>query len=304
MTTQMHFLGLVDVDTLVWSDVSDSSRYAAHGRRISHHTIRTYRRLSREFAEWCASTGKESLPASADAVAEFLSYLGTQGLRVPTLRSARSAIAYVHRRTGHEDPTATPVVTETLRALKEADGRSRASARPMTQDDFFAIRASACTPRDVSGMVPRVEDTKAARQRGMVDVALISLMRELGLRRSEAAALRWDDVRFGQDGDATLVVCRQEGRLPISEACTRDLEAIRTFGAPSDHRVFGLSPGQIGRRIRAAAKGAGLGDGYTPQSCRMGMDMAREDRSSATVMEAGRWRSPRVPARDMAKASL
>ena len=305
MQTQMHFPGLVDVDNLVWSDVSDGAGDAARGRRISHHTIRTYKRLSHEFVEWCASMGKESLPASTDAVAEYLTYLGTQGLRTPTLRAARSAIAYVHRRTGHEDPTAAPVVTETLRGLGQADGRPGSSARPLTQTDFLAIRESACNPREVSGMVPRMEDLETARERGLVDVAVISLMRELGLRRSEAAALRWDGVSFGRDGDATLVVRGQE-RLPISEACSRDLEAIRPFGGASSHRVFGLSPGQIGRRIRAVAKNAGLGDGYTGQSCRIGVaqDMAREGKSIRSVMEVGRWRFPQTPTRYMLNSSV
>ena len=35
--------------------------------------------------------------------------------------------------------------------------------------------------------------------------------------------------------------------------------------------VFGLSPRQIGRRVSAAAKAAGLGDGFTGHSGRVGM---------------------------------
>ena len=298
MDTQLHF------PTLLWSDMFDGVQATSHGPGISHHTTRAYRRLSADFGEWCMSEGERYLPASSDTVARYLTVMGKRGLRISTLRSARSAIAYVHCRTGHEDPTEGPLVTDTLRALKEADGRSGASARPLTQAEVFAIRESACDPRGISGMAPRKESTENARERGLVDIALVSLMREMGLRGSEAAELRWGDVRVGRDGDPTVVV-RGDERVSIGEACSRDLEAIRPVGDDPERRVFGLSPGQVGRRIRAAAMTAGLGDGYTGQSCRIGMaqDMAREGRPIGTVMEAGRWRSPRVPTRYMATAT-
>lgn len=44
---------------------------------------------------------------------------------------------------------------------------------------------------------------------------------------------------------------------------------------------------------------AGLGDGYTGQSCRIGVakDLRSKGEPIATVMEAGRWMSPGMPTR-------
>ena len=46
--------------------------------------------------------------------------------------------------------------------------------------------------------------------------------------------------------------------------------------------VFGLSPRQIGRRVQAAAVAAGLGEGFTGHSGRVGMaqDLAKSGVSS------------------------
>ena len=63
--------------------------------------------------------------------------------------------------------------------------------------------------------------------------------------------------------------------------------------------VFGLSASQIGRRIRAATKAAGLGDGFTGHSGRVGMaqDLAATGVDLPALMTAGRWKSSRMPAR-------
>ena len=63
--------------------------------------------------------------------------------------------------------------------------------------------------------------------------------------------------------------------------------------------VFGLSPRQIGRRVQAAARAAGLGEGFTGHSGRVGMaqDLARTGVELPALMTAGRWKSSRMPAR-------
>ena len=60
--------------------------------------------------------------------------------------------------------------------------------------------------------------------------------------------------------------------------------------------VFRLSSSQIGRRVSAAAKAAGLGEGF---SGRVGMaqDLAASGVELLELMTAGRWKSSRMPAR-------
>ena len=63
--------------------------------------------------------------------------------------------------------------------------------------------------------------------------------------------------------------------------------------------VFGLSASQIGRRVNAAAKAAGLGDGFTGHSSRVGMaqDLTSAGVELPALMNAGRWKNPKMPAR-------
>ena len=63
--------------------------------------------------------------------------------------------------------------------------------------------------------------------------------------------------------------------------------------------VFGLSASQISRRVNAAAKAAGLGEGFTGHSGRVGMaqDLAAAGVELPALMTAGRWKSSRMLAR-------
>ena len=63
--------------------------------------------------------------------------------------------------------------------------------------------------------------------------------------------------------------------------------------------VFGMTTRHIGNRIRAAAKAAGLGEGFTGHSCRVGMaqDLASTGTELPALMTAGRWKNSNMPAR-------
>ena len=128
------------------------------------------------------------------------------------------------------------------------------------------------------------------------------------MRRSEAAALTWGDVELRDNGTALITVRRsktdQEGEgitLYIGPQAGEALQAIMPAEKLLDRNthVFGLSPRQIGRRVSAAAKAAGLGDGFTGQIGRVGMaqDLAKTGAELPALMTAGRWKSSAMPAR-------
>ena len=82
-----------------------------------------------------------------------------------------------------------------------------------------------------------------------MDIALVSVMRDAMLRRSEAAALRWADVEFRHDGSARVTVRHSKGdheatgaTLYIGRAVAADLRAIHRPDASPEARVFGLRP--------------------------------------------------------------
>ena len=57
----------------------------------------------------------------------------------------------------------------------------------------------------------------------------------------------------------------------ITPRAMQDLDAIRPPDVDDGAPVFGLSPSQIARRIGAAARAAGLGDGFGGHRGRVGM---------------------------------
>ena len=150
----------------------------------------------------------------------------------------------------------------------------------------------------------RYESQETARSRGNLDIALISLMRDAMLRVSEAAALGWRDIESEADGTGRLLIRRSktdaEGQGAVAFLSVPTMAAlalIRNEAAAKDS-VFGLRPNQISARIKQAAQAADLGDGYSGHSPRVGMarDLARAGTELPSLMNAGRWRSPAMPA--------
>ena len=103
-------------------------------------------------------------------------------------------------------------------------------------------------------------------------MAMIGLMRDARLRVSEAAELIWGDIERVRGGSGRVrVVGAEEASYREESADTMNrLWPIRR-GAGDDQRVIGMRPNQIATRIGAAARQAGLSEGYSGDSPRLGM---------------------------------
>ena len=68
-------------------------------------------------------------------------------------------------------------------------------------------------------------------------------------------------------------------------------------------QVFDLKPATISERIAAAALAAGLGEGYSGHSCRVGMavDLAEAGATMPQLQAVGRWKSSQTVARYVAR---
>lgn len=269
---------------------------------VAHNTIKNYRIQWAIFTDWARNKGVGELPADAAQVAAYLAERLERHRHKPaTLRVAAAAIGFAHRTAGLEDPCRRPEVTRTLRGAARKAGRAQKQAEALTAEALALIRSCAREPRPGRG--GRLESEGAARRRGDADVALISVMRDAMLRRSEAAALTWDDIRAEPDGTGRLVIRRsktdRDGRGAVAFVSAPAMAALKRIprGAPGAS-VFGLGPSQISRRIKQAAAAAGLGDGFSGHSPRVGMacDLVRAGTELPGLMTAGRWRSPVMPA--------
>ena len=253
---------------------------------------------------WAQARGHEILPAEPLVVADYLLDRAESGASIATVKMARSALAAIHKDSGHPDPTDNEGVRRVLAGLTRTISRPQQQAAALTREVQVAIQATASFPRVLPG--GQMESPARAQRRALVDIALVAVMRDALLRRSEAADLTWGDIGTAADGSGRLMVRNsktdQSGEgsvLYLSPATMDALSHVRPGIRDPGQSVFGLSPRQINRRIAAAARAAGFQGDFAGHSPRVGMaiDLAASGCELPALMTAGRWESPTMPAR-------
>ena len=284
-----------------------------HRRRVadaldnaqSENTRKNYASQFRKFRRWCDREGYSPLPARSEVLAAYAAALADDGKSMSTIRLAAASVIDAHKRLGLESPQ-TAGVTETLRGLSREIGVSQKQARPLDADALAAIRATALSPRRSRG--GSLESEETAYRRGHLDIALASVMSDAGLRISEAADLRWRDVLVAEEGAGLVYIGRSktdqagEGAyVVITPDALVSLKQWRQYSnaCSDDDPVFGLSLWQLRRRVDSMARAAGLGEGYSGHSGRVGLAirMTRRGAPLQAVQTHGRWKSPSMPAR-------
>ena len=137
-----------------------------------------------------------------------------------TIRQARAAIIKGAELAGWPQPDGSDVA-ETMRGLGRLLRRPQKQAAPLSAEALSAVRATAFTRRRTRG--GHTETAEYARRRGLVDIALASVMRDGLLRVSEAAALRWGGVELaGTAAAASGFRSRRPTRRARGWCCTWD----------------------------------------------------------------------------------
>ena len=265
---------------------------------LSENTRRAYDTQWRMFDDWCDEVGLISLPAEPLTVARYLAARAGSGASVATLRLAASAISKAHEWAKLESPCRDPGVRASLKGWGRRLAKPQRQSGALTADVLAVIRLTAQQPRKRGR---GVETAEQARERAKFDLALVAVLSDAGLRRSEAAALTWGDVRRWDDGSGRITVIRSKtdaeavgAVVAITPTAMRALDAIRPAGAGGGEKVFGLSESQIARRVKAIAKAAGLSDWefFSGHSGRVGMArrMAQNGAPTHEIERQGRWK--------------
>ena len=238
------------------------------------------------FVAWSQASGRRSLPASPEDVTTYLEDRSETGARPSTLRVVAAAIACNHKEAGFDVPFHHDVARTVLDELTRDDAPGPIRALPLDLDCYLAIRKTAHQPR--WGRGGRMERTPNARRRGAVDIAMIGLMRDARLRVSEAPPLIWGDIKRVRGGSSRVRILGAEetSYREVSADTMKLLLAIRR-DAGDDEPLFGMRPNQIATRIGAAARQAGLGEGYSGGQSPSGHDQGHGDSRRAL---AGRLR--------------
>ena len=259
---------------------------------LSENTRRVYQTQWRLFTGWCDEVGLRSLPAEPLTAARYLAARAGSGASIATMRLATSAIAKAHQWAGHESLCRDQGVRSSLKELGRRLSKPQRQAGALTADVLAVIRLTAVQPRKRSR---GIETPEQAEERGKFDLALVAVLSDAGLRRSEASSLTWDDgsgritvIRSKTDVEAAGAV------VAITPAAMRALDAIRPVGVGGEVKVFGLSESQIARRVKGIARAAGLADWefFSGHSGRVGMArrMAQNGAPTHEIARQGRWK--------------
>jgi len=195
-------------------------------------------------------------------VARYLAARANTRASIATLRLATSAISKAHEWAKLESPCRDPGVRASLKGWGRRLSRPQRQSGALTSDVLAVIRLTAVQPRRRGR---GIETPEQAAERAKFDLALVAVLSDAGLRRSEASSLTWGDVQRWDDGSGRITVVRsktdaeaQGAVVAINPAAMQALAAIRPAGAGGEVKVFGLSESQIARRVKAIAKAAGL----------------------------------------------
>ena len=284
----------------------DAAQAVAAGLRDAKapNTRRAYASAWHMFFEWTILTGRPAMPSDPQTVALYLGHLAADGKTIATISQARAAISHAHAAEGisqTDNVARHPVVAETMKGWRnQASAPQQAEA--LTAEALARIRETARLPR--RGRGGRMESAAGAQARGTVDLAIIGVMSDGGLRRSEAAALTWGDVDFWEDGSARIKIQKGKNQpapatVAVTETTARALRDIEPAGGDPSQSVFGLTGQTLANRVRAAASAAGLGEGFSGHSGRIGMArrMVAAGAPNAAVQNQGRWKHGDMVAR-------
>lgn len=204
---------------------------AREAQRCTPATLKFYQFALAPFAEWCEARHIAPASLGASNVDDFLLERAGQGVSDSTLhahaRSVRAMMRFAEER---------GLIDHAPRLRMPRVPKPRPSV--LSVDDFRRL-LGAC--------------------RGVRDRALLLLLADSGLRRAEAAALRWRDMDLASGRLRVVSGKGRKDRLavvgPVTRAALRELQELRGDGASQP--VFGLTAWGVGEAAKRLAKRAG-----------------------------------------------
>ena len=243
-------------------------------------TALTLRKRLEAFVKWLEENQEEGngpglqLPVDASVIVCYAKALNERGMALSTIRTYVSAVGTVHNAAGLYNPTTDTRVKDLMAELREKHRSDELRhARILSRAEIRRIFNNLHRRR--RGRGGRMEKPDTAWGRAFVDRALLITMIQAGMRRNEAAILRWNEVREHRDGYGQVLLrtnwaTYRETWTTITLDCFRLLMEMRGTDADDSSRVFNLSASQITRRLKRMCEEAGIDatevSGHTPRA--------------------------------------
>ena len=245
-------------------DSEQATRFEAALEALAPNTRRAYGSALATWGRWAALLGVHALTPSPFMLRAYLQERAQNGAGISSLRLTVAALRKVQALVGVEPTANDQVVTDTISGLARQAATPR-QAYALTAEALAVVTATACQPR--VGRGGKMERPEQARRRGLVDIALCRVLSDAGLRRSEAAALTWDDFVRWDDGS---------GRLTVGRSKT-EAEARTVYLTPASVEALGaIRPRWRGwGRVFPGIRGAWAWQGAWPRPARPRMRLWR-----------------------------
>jgi integrase len=280
-----------------------------HAYDHADNTKEAYRHEWVRFESWCASKRLIALPATPPMLVLYLAEKASQGRRPKGLSVAVAAIRWKHldEKGGNLEisPTDHPMVRKELKRIRRRYGTRSVQKTPVTVDDLRQ-------------MVELIPETLVGRR----NRAILLLGFSGAFRRSELAAMRFEDVTYVPEGMTVLIPRAkndQEGEgfvkpIPFGNGPTCPVRALKDWMAASGIRAgilftnvdrwnnqhvpkSGMMSGEsitaiVKKYIRAIGLDAKM---YAGHSLRSGMITAAAEagRSTEEIMETSGHKDPK-----------
>jgi integrase len=262
----------------------DAATIAALAAGVPDSTRVAYKADVTAFAEWCAETDHCGLPATAETLAAYATYLAyTRHLSPKSIERARWAIRKAHKIAELPVPDS-DLLAQALKGYRQHLAKTKSpKAKPR--------KATAADQDVLAAMLSKLDIRAPAGKR---DAALILLGFAVAGRRSELAALDISDVQEVPEG-MIVTVYRvktgdvQEVAVPYAEntdlcpviAVTRWLNCLDAEGRTEGPLFVRIDQhGNIGNKVRRGGRSIGDASGrMTPQA--VGQVVGRKAREAA-----------------------
>ena len=106
--------------------------FAKFDGAFAKNTIRAYRSDFIQYQTWCSHNNIDSIPATAEAIAQYVDYLATIR-KSATIRRRINSLGTVLKLSKHYDPTNQPEVILAIKRMHRKIGRAQQQATPITK---------------------------------------------------------------------------------------------------------------------------------------------------------------------------
>ena len=262
---------------------------------FAENTIRAYRSDFIQYQTWCSHNNIDSIPATADAMAQYVDYLATDK-KSATIRRRINSLGTVLKLSKHYNPTNQPEVILAIKRMHRKIGRAQQQATPLTKPLLNKLLSNC--------------DDSA---RGLRNQVLLRLGYETMRRRSELCAFKFEDMcqapnkkpairlnfsKTDQYGAGKLLSISEELLELIEkwkDVAGRDGYILRSINRHG-HLGNNLNPASISTILKTLQEELKLGSNKQPlsgHSFRVGaaLDLLEQGQPLEKIMLRGGWQS-------------